>query len=602
MENFDSLNLSSDLIISLLTPPSYPEDKKDQASYEIYLYISHSSSFLLFKLWMYFVDLISNSPNNYFFQFNEKLLLLSQSVITADIIETIGVNEVEVYQNYTGEWNLFHKLGEQANVFAFCINKYQSHFGIMRFGAEYPPFEYPPFLVDNPNKIMFSYRAFEVYPPPSEYQQLFTHRIAPFISFDNFDALKIVKVYLVEKPEDISGYNSYEKFVRLFFSSPQDFPTEEEKEGLRFIYMPAICAYNLYLMNNFSLHREIRNHLISIAINSVALYVSYINVARYSVSWFLATGSGIVSLASLTINAPGIKQEILDKYGAEGQEFINAWEIIETATIALNLAYGGFYGAKSLVHFINNSNSIRNSANIFLTRYKQLSANLRRILKPLNDSVNKNILRTLDEFDDYALRLNPLLQEGKSIEWIYEFKQINGTFPPINQYIKPDKLIEYSNALQVEEVAFIISKREIVEVVQYQTLPPSKFAGFTGDMEKVVANYNTSGKNVKQLINDLKLNPDKLLIEDEIFLVKVKLNDVTVNINYDMPTGNELGVVAEYFKPGGILPTIDDLVNTGSKVYPREAVITNANLVVHNNNWNTFVDFFGSNNVIKISP
>ena len=117
-------------------------------------------------------------------------------------------------------------------------------------------------------------------------------------------------------------------------------------------------------------------------------------------------------------------------------------------------------------------------------------------------------------------------------------------------------------------------------------------------MDKARLNFEHSGKDMQQLIWDLKVSPDKFNLQDEIYLVYVKSSK---GFSFTMPTGNEPGVYFQYFKPGGILPSIDDIVN-GTILKPREAVITNANMVVHNKSWDTFISFFGTNNVVKIYP
>lgn len=603
LTNFWSLNMESSLVLALLTPPKNDEVTARQ----IYQHLQFSSSNILLALWNYFQQLLTTDADNPFFKFNNCLLELSQHVLTSDDVETIGVKEVEVYENYTGQWNLFHKLAEEANVFAHCMNPYESRFGMMRFGAEPPLMEPHPFSQSNPKTINFSYRAFEMSPPSNEYTQFNGFPIMPYISFNEFDPFKFVKVYLVEKPEQISGFNNYEKFISILFSDPQNVPREDEQKDerhVRFIYMPAICAYNLYLMNNYSLHVEIRTYLISVAVTIAGVYFSFINVARYSFAWFLATGTSAVAITSLTINAPGVRQEILDKYGTDGQEFLDAWDIIETTTITLNFAYFGFYGARNIYQFVSNVDNITSALETFAIRYQQLSLKLQRILNPIYKSFYKTALITLEEYVDYVSRLNPILQNGKSYMWILDYKNLNGQFPLPSSYIKPDKLVNYLNDLQTEELAFFISKREIVSQLDYQTLPPSKFAGFTSDMEKILQNFNVSGKNVQQLIGDLKVAKNKFLVNDEIFIVKVKMGEVhsSTNFQFDMPTGNEPGVNIDFFRPGGILPSVDDLVNVGQKIYPREAIIKNANSMAHNNDWDSFKSIFGNNNVIQIYP
>ena len=232
------------------------------------------------------------------------------------------------------------------------------------------------------------------------------------------------------------------------------------------------------------------------------------------------------------------------------------------------------------------------------TLYFGMSANLRKILTPYYETIYKNIERTIEEVDEYTLRLQPLLQEGKTYDWIKNYKELNGVFPHPNLYMKPDALAQYIADLQIQEVAFFISKREIVDFDQFQSLQQTKFAGFTKDMEKTLTNFEFSGNDVGRLIEDLKVKPDKFLVTDEIYLVYAKAEKGFI---FNITIGNEPGVNPLWFKPGGILPNIRDLI-TGLPLKPREAIITNANIVVHNNEWNTFVSFFGNSNVKKIYP
>lgn len=56
-----------------------------------------------------------------------------------------------------------------------------------------------------------------------------------------------------------------------------------------------------------------------------------------------------------------------------------------------------------------------------------------------------------------------------------------------------------------------------------------------------------------------------------------------------MQNGNENGAYENFWVPGGF---------TGHGT--AEAILTNSDNFVHNNNWQTFVSFFGTKNVVKI--
>lgn len=116
-------------------------------------------------------------------------------------------------------------------------------------------------------------------------------------------------------------------------------------------------------------------------------------------------------------------------------------------------------------------------------------------------------------------------------------------------------------------------------------MAPRKFIGLRSDMEGVIRKYNDSNKNLNVLIEELDLGKDYFKATDEVFFVKVPPEKFT----FDFPNGNEVGAYDELWIPGGY--TIH-----GTK----EAVISNSENLIHNKDWDTFIIFFGSNNVLKI--
>lgn len=584
----DEIDFSPEFILGILKT----NDKKQA----IRIYNEIQNTDLNYKIWRFFTQYVVGQP--YFLEYNSALIKMSQNVISNIQVESIGAREVEAYKNYTNKWELFHKLASDANTFAISSDYLNVKFGILNYQAELSNVINEPFLEHDKTKINFSYRAFSIPPPDSEFIRVGTGLtlLPPFINLENFNAFEIVKVYIVDKPTEISKIDNYEKFLKHFFAKPEDYANANPKstsEFVRFGYMPAICAYNLYLMNNARISFEIMQQMLGTSLLSIAPLFELSGFGG-----FLAGVDYVTAVVNITLNMPGVKEEILSKYGANGQKFLDACDTLSTITMGLNLAYGGFYGARNIVEFITKRNLIKEAAQTFSQQYMGMTANLRKILEPYYEIIYKNIGQTIEEVDEYLLRLQPMLQEGKSYEWIIAYKKANGFFPNPSQYIKPEVLAQYMADLQAKEVAFFISKREIVDNLKYTELQQSKFAGFTEDMEKVRANFEFSGKDIDQLINDLKVAQDKFTHQDEIYLVYVKADK---GFTFTMTTGNEPGVNEFWFKPGGILPNVRDLV-TGLPLKPREAIINNANIVVHNNSWNTFVSFFGTSNVKKIYP
>gem|GEM_PF-1791326 len=95
-------------------------------------------------------------------------------------------------------------------------------------------------------------------------------------------------------------------------------------------------------------------------------------------------------------------------------------------------------------------------------------------------------------------------------------------------------------------------------------------------MEGVIRKYNDSNKNLNVLIEELDLGKDYFKATYEVFFVKVPPEKFT----FDFPNGNEVGAYDELWIPGGY--TIH-----GTK----EAVISNSENLIHNKDWNTFINF-----------
>ena len=171
---------------------------------------------------------------------------------------------------------------------------------------------------------------------------------------------------------------------------------------------------------------------------------------------------------------------------------------------------------------------------------------------------------------------------GKTSEDILSIPK--GQRPDPSTYLSSGYIQQHLTKFEKEGGAFIIRRRDVVES-NYITMAPRKFIGLRSDMEGVIRKYNDSNKNLNVLIEELDLGKDYFKATDEVFFVKVPPEKFT----FDFPNGNEVGAYDELWIPGGY--TIH-----GTK----EAVISNSENLIHNKDWDTFINFFGSNNVLKI--
>ena len=186
-----------------------------------------------------------------------------------------------------------------------------------------------------------------------------------------------------------------------------------------------------------------------------------------------------------------------------------------------------------------------------------------------------------------ALQASGLLDdaflEGWTIEKVLTYPK--GQRPPIETYMKPLHKNNQLNKFRSEGGAFIIRKRDIEEG-NFITLAPRKFVGLESEMKVVMDKYYQAGAETKILIEELDLGDGYFKITDEVFLVNVEPNG---KFEFDLPNGNEGGAYEGFWVPGGF---------TAHGI--SEAVLSNSGNFTHNQNWQTFVDLFGKQNVKKI--
>jgi hypothetical protein len=589
LESFENIDLEAKAILSILNP------KDSTTAVKLLNYLRNSTTNLNLRLYHYFTQGAFNLDN--FVEYNEVLMSLAYSAIDRSEIETIAVNEANTYVEHpNADWNIFNKLAENAGVFVISTKPlYTSHFGIFNYfpkGAtiNINPFntDFLPGLPDIPEvkvdktKIHFGYSALIKAKPLGSISET-------IVRFPEYDPFKMVKLYIVEEPEELKYLDNYKGFVELLFKDPK-------QSKIRYTYMPAICAYNYYVLNFTNHHNLVAAALLRGTLIGLSTALTFGGATPLTVPWFLGTAANFSMLGSYVIDAPAIKTEILKEDG--GQEFIDAWHTLEQVTIALDISYIGFYGIKNLTYFIANKEAITLAKEAFNIRYLKFNLRIREALSPFYKSVYKNLETALLEAAEYEALLTPHLLPGKTWAWVVEQKIANNRYPELSAYLKPESIAEFEALLQSEGVSFFISEREIMK---YESLPLQKFAGIESHMDIVESNFISNGRKIEQLSGDLAVGPNKFTTQDKIYYVKVKDID---GISLKVPDGNSLGSLDNLdWRPFGFLKPFKDL-STGETVFAREAVFfkTDETHFIYNKNLNEFVSIFGEANVQQIYP
>lgn len=160
-----------------------------------------------------------------------------------------------------------------------------------------------------------------------------------------------------------------------------------------------------------------------------------------------------------------------------------------------------------------------------------------------------------------------------------------GSRPLPNTYLDQSYIDAHVSSFNQQGGAFVIRKSDLNNL-NYSTMPDRKFIGLKSEMDVVINKYNSSNQNVSILEDELNLGSDYFKPNDEVYYVVVEPNS---NFQFDIPNGNEGGAYEGFWVPGGY-------TKNGTK----EAVLSNSGNFYHNNDWSTFENFFGPNNVIRI--
>ncbi|ADB40275.1 hypothetical protein [Spirosoma linguale] len=316
--------------------------------------------------------------------------------------------------------------------------------------------------------------------------------------------------------------------------------------------LPALLVYQL--MNAMKRQAKL----------DVAKYATYGVFAALGVGEIMAAETGLeTTLALLDMGVLGsdivINEALANKLNqtADGKAFLDAYN-------KFALIYGGVRVSDALLG---------------------LSKQLRRSASVLNDPEVNNLAT---ELSAEAIEAGGLLENAFLPGWTKEriLAIPKPDRPNVDVYMNPIHKATQLRKFNTEGGAFVIRKSDVIRNQNYKTIVDRKFVGLKSEMDNVIIKYNNAGKDTKVLVEELDLGDDYFQPNDEVFYVTVKPNQ---GFYFDLPNGNERGAYEELWIPGGF---------TGHGT--AEAVLSNSGSYVHNNDWQMFVNFFGSENVIKI--
>ena len=243
-----------------------------------------------------------------------------------------------------------------------------------------------------------------------------------------------------------------------------------------------------------------------------------------------------------------------------------------------------------------------------ITKLPGLNHNLVKLKNVLHDTPLKFIagMKNLNISDDLIVSTGKHLgfNETDLRKWLRDVNYLKNSGLPgwdknrVLNLNKPDRPIprtylseEYirTHLGYFEETgsAFIIRKRDIIDPNAHPTLAPRKFVGLLSEMEVVFQKFKNSGDDTRILIEELDLGDNYIQQLDEVFFVKIEPGDS--RFVYGIPSGNEFGAYEGLWEPGG-----------KTKHGTLEAVLVNADQFNFSKSWDSFLEIFGRDNVIRL--
>jgi RHS repeat-associated protein len=154
----------------------------------------------------------------------------------------------------------------------------------------------------------------------------------------------------------------------------------------------------------------------------------------------------------------------------------------------------------------------------------------------------------------------------------------------IRKYLPDSYIDEHARRFNDEGGAFIVIESWTTGG-RYPTLPPRKFVGLRSEMDKVVDEFQSSG-DWRVLRDKLNLGDTVDLSGDRILYVKIQPGDP--RFRYEIPHGNEAGVIPGEWVPGGF-----------TKSGTQEAALVGSEAVNHGKTLAGFQSNFPDSDIIK---
>ena len=546
LDVFDTIELPTDMVLSFFTI------KDKLKAQEIIRHLNNDTNNLLQRLHNYFRDEGSAFNDELLYDYYNKLAVLFQRTVEFFDIMDVAGREKQVYENHSTTNKLYNKLAEEADVFFF-----NTELGIMNGQSEWTFLQSANIFnpsINTEGKLTFNYRCY------FELNNYIPYR--PDVNFEDENPFDVVKLYFIKGKSQLSLVDDYDKVLKMYLVDGQ------EDSEISYTYVPRVYLIGLILVQSDAVFAQASN--IAMIQGGVA---SLLRFPLISVTGALSAATVVSFTGSVLFSDP----EVSNYLNTNHPNFISNWNTIQQGIIILDIVHAGLHGIRNVNNLIQDFSLYRSKVNELKASYNVMPKRFRDKLKLARNGGIKYMDIVLNEWETYInfVTLENAFLPGKSVQWVFNYKQTNGVFPDIDLYINPVYKQNYFARFQTEGGAFLFQKIDI-DNLAYPNFNPNKFVMLTSDMRGVVNRYKING-NVGELeyglgygAGDLKISAAK----GEIYIYQID------NPILGMPTGN-VGGVNDFWLPAGrtsggrwegqlnnqVLPhnnSIDFLIQTGN--------------------------------------
>lgn len=567
IENFEILELPPDIIINLF------KTKEKKVAQSIIRLLKDESLQLIFKLNRFFWHEIdqflpsSDTPEKikYIVDYGFALRDLFNTQFEFTDLMLIAANEVNVYNQYEGQWNVFNKLAKEADTFIYNPN-FRSPINIRldQYGNEldepcysislrdqYFPFDtLPNTPIDEQNrKLAFSYRAFTK--SPNNIVECRKKEL-----FSNYDPLKLVKVYILKSDKtfykDLEKIDTKQKLFNIYSVPP-------EKSEVTYVLMPMITLVNLYTINNYYQDQDLINFFKGYFAAELSAFFTVLAPIG-SISSALGIADTIAMTGSTILQMPQT-QELLYEYDQKNstnyqQEINETWATIQNTILVLNIGYASLFAVKTITTLALNYQTYRIALNQFKNYYASLTPELREKLSPLMNNGFLKLQKVVEEWEAYLHTVDNAFKPGETVGKILQ-ERANSVFRDPSEYLKEsyingqyDKFANGYSFLTLEQKG----TNWLTEGFPTIGRPDGTFVMPLVEMDLLL--QKTNG-NLVRICEEIGID----LTEDVTWVTRIRDGDklLRVDINFNqinvrkLPVGSE-GAANGLWLPGGVTP------------------------------------------------